>query len=68
MKRNILHGCRDTGIVLCQVGPQDTLYWWEQPQESRDAQGVGRSTGSYPWPAETDEDELLSFFKLDPYF
>lgn len=40
MKRNILHGCRDTGIVLCQVGPQDTLYWWEQPQESRDAQGV----------------------------
>lgn len=40
MKRNILHGCRDTGIVLCQVGPQDTLYWWKQPQESRDAQGV----------------------------
>lgn len=23
---------------------------------------VGRSTGSYPWPAETDEDEILSFF------
>lgn len=40
MKRNILDGCRDRGIVQCQVGPQNTLYWQKQPQESRDAGGA----------------------------
>lgn len=40
MKRNILDGCRDRGIVLCQVGPRDTLYGQQQPQESRDAGGA----------------------------